>query len=82
MHWQSVLKWGWDLQKRNAPHASTARSRRNRLSKTPARTKVILVAAGDNWTLWVPAEVWNQMSDRDRRDLVEGQTHIMGERHE
>lgn len=37
----------------------------------------MLVAAGTGWSMWVPVDVWDRMTDAERAELADAQTVLM-----
>lgn len=37
----------------------------------------ILAAAGDGWSLWVPVDQWDRMTDHERADLARRQAALL-----
>lgn len=39
----------------------------------------VLAGRGDTWELWVPLDLWERMTEKERADLVEGQAALLRE---
>ena len=37
----------------------------------------ILAGQGDGWSLWVPVELWDRMTDHERAELAERQRALL-----
>lgn len=53
------------------------RQARGRDTRWRSGRGVVLVANGPGWSLWVPVDLWDRMTDDDRRALVEGQAALL-----
>ena len=40
---------------------------------------MVLAAVGDDWSLWVPEDVWTRMTDQERADLAQRQAALIAD---